>query len=259
MITLKNAEQIAKMRKAGHLLEKIVEQVCAAVMPGVTTKQLDRLTDSLTRSAGAIPSFLGYGKPPFPASLCASVDDAVVHGVPNDSPLREGSIVGLDFGLVLNGWQADMARTVAVGDIPASARRLMEITRQCFFEALKVCREGYRLGDIGHAVQTCAEGAGFSVVRALCGHGIGREMHEEPEVANVGLPGRGIRLRAGMTIAIEPMISAGAYDVVIDGWDVCTRDGSLSAHYENTVLITQGEPEILTMGALRPIDEKDSD
>lgn len=245
MITLKNVDQVARMRKAGHLLEEVLQAVCAAVAPGVTTKQLSELADRLIRKAGAVPSFLGYQG--FPDALCTSVDKVVVHGIPNDQPLREGSIVGLDCGLILDGWQSDMARTMPVGEVSAEAKRLMEVTKRCFFEALKVCRTGYRLGDIGHAVQQCAEAEGFSVVRALCGHGIGREMHEAPEVNNFGSPGHGLRLRQGMTLAIEPMINAGGYEVVIDGWDAYTRDGSLSAHYENTVLITNGAPEVLSM------------
>lgn len=250
MITLKNAQQIAKMRTAGHLLEDILAEVCAAVTPGVTTKHLDRIADQLIRQAGAVPSFFGYEG--FPASLCTSIDDAVVHGIPDDKPVKEGSIIGLDIGLVLDGWQADMARTMPVGAVSAETERLMRVTERCFFEALKVCREGNRLGDIGHAVQACAEAEGFSVVRALCGHGIGREMHEEPEVANYGEPGRGFRLRRGMTIAIEPMINAGSFDVRMNGWDVRTADGKPSAHYENTVLITDGDPEVLTMKAVEP-------
>ena len=245
MITLKNPVQIAKMREAGHLLEAIVEEVCAAVEPGVTTKHLSQLADRLIRKAGAVPSFLGYQG--FPDSLCTSVDKAVVHGIPDNKPLKESSIVGLDCGLVLDGWQSDMARTVGVGQISPEAQRLIDVTKQSFFEALKVCKPAFRIGDIGHAVQTYVESNGFSVVRALCGHGIGRAMHEDPEVNNFGAPGRGLRLRPGMTIAIEPMVNAGGWDVHIDDWDVFTSDGSLSAHYENTVLITDGEPEVLTI------------
>lgn len=248
MITIKNAEQIAKMRAAGHLLEDVLAEVCAAVAPGVTTMHLDQVADRLIRKAGATPSFYGYQG--FPASLCTSVDDAVVHGIPNDTPVQEGSIIGLDIGLILDGWQADMARTVPVGAIHEETERLIRVTERCFFEALKVCREGYRLGDIGHAVQACAEAEGFSVVRALCGHGIGRAMHEDPEVVNYGEPGRGFRLRPGMTLAIEPMINAGVFEVCVDGWDVRTRDGKPSAHYENTVLITNGDPEVLTIKAV---------
>lgn len=245
MITLKNRDQVAKMREAGHVLEEIVEALCAEVAPGVTTKHLSQMADRLIRKAGGVPSFLGYQG--FPDALCTSVDTAVVHGIPDGHPLREGSIIGLDCGLVLDGWQSDMARTVGVGTISADAQRLIDVTKQCFFEALKVCRAGNRLGDIGHAVQSYAEANGYSVVRALCGHGIGREMHEAPEVNNFGTPGRGIRLRQGMTIAIEPMINAGGWDVSINDWDVRTADGSLSAHYENTVLITDGDPEVLTI------------
>ncbi|MDR0897412.1 MAG: type I methionyl aminopeptidase [Oscillospiraceae bacterium] len=248
MITLKNAEQAAKMRRAGHLLEDVMTELCAAVAPGVTTLAIDRLAERLIRQNGAIPSFLGYEG--FPASVCTSLDDAVVHGFPEDKPLREGQILGLDCGLILDGWQSDMARTMPVGKISPEAERLIAVTRECFFRALAVCRPGYRLGDIGHAVQSHAEAAGYSVVRDLCGHGIGREMHEAPEVAMFGTPGHGIRLRPGMTIAIEPMINAGGWQVNINGWDARTRDGSLSAHYENTVLITAGDPEVLTMKAM---------
>ena len=249
MITLKNAEQIAKMREAGHLLNEVLMEVCKAVEPGVTTKHLDRIAERLIRQAGARPSFLGYEG--YPASLCTSVDDVVVHGFPDDKPLKEGSIVGLDIGLILNGWQSDMARTVCVGKVDEETGRLVEATKQSFFEGLKMCKPGYRLGDIGSAIQRYAESQGFSVVRALCGHGIGREMHEDPEVPNYGVPGHGVRLRPGMTIAIEPMINAGDYEVSIDGWHVATEDGSKSAHYENTVLITAGEPEILSMRGMR--------
>ncbi|HIT69761.1 MAG TPA: type I methionyl aminopeptidase [Candidatus Aphodomonas merdavium] len=245
MITLKNADQIAKMRRAGHLLDEVLTQVCAAVAPGVTTKQLDHLAEKLIRQAGAKPSFLGYQG--FPASLCTSVDSIVVHGFPDNHPLREGSIVGLDCGLILDGWQSDMARTVCVGNVSAQAKRLVEVTKQCFFEGLAFCKVGYRLGDVSNAIERCAHDAGYSVVRALCGHGIGRAMHEDPEVPNFGEAGHGVRLRPGMTLAIEPMINEGGWEVDIDGWHVVTEDGSLSAHYENTVLITAGEPEILSM------------
>jgi len=247
MITIKTDEQIAKMRKAGHLLSEVITEVCRAVKPGVTTRTLNDIADHLIRSAGAIPSFYQYNG--FPASLCTSVDDAVVHGVPTAAPLREGSIVGIDCGLILDGWHADMGRTMPVGRVSPAAARLIEITKQCFFEALTVCTEGMRLGDIGYAVQSLAERSGYSVVRALCGHGIGRAMHEEPQVGNTGVPGRGPRLKRGMTLAIEPMINAGGYEVRIDEWDVRTADGKLSAYYENTVLITGGLPEILTMKA----------
>jgi len=247
MILVKTEEQIAKMRKAGHLLFCVIQEVCQAVKPGVTTRHLNDIADHLIRKAGAIPSFYQYNG--FPASLCTSVDDAVVHGIPTSEPLLEGSIVGIDCGLILDGWHADMGRTMPVGRVSPAATRLIEITKQCFFEALAVCKEGKRLGDIGCAVQRMAESSGYSVVRALCGHGIGRAMHEEPQVSNTGVLGRGMRLKRGMTLAIEPMINAGGYEVLINGWDVRTADGSLSAYYENTVLITSGAPEVLTLKA----------
>ena len=247
MITIKTDEQVAKMRKAGHLLSEIIQEVCAAVKPGITTRQLNDFADHLIRKAGAVPSFYHYNG--FPASLCTSVDGAVVHGIPNDERLLEGSIVGIDCGLILDGWHADMGRTMPVGRVSLDAMRLIEITKQCFFDALAVCTEGKRLGDIGHVVQSLAESSGYSVVRAFCGHGIGRDMHEDPQVDNVGVQGRGIRLKSGMTLAIEPMINAGGFEVLINGWDVRTADGKLSAYYENTVLITDGAPEVLTMKA----------
>ena len=246
MITLKNAEQIAKMREAGHLLNEVLMEVCKAVEPGVTTKHLDHIAERLIRQAGARPSFLGYEG--YPASLCTSVDDVVVHGIPDDKPLKEGSIVGLDIGLILNGWQSDMARTVCVGNVSAETRRLVDVTKQSFFKGLAFCKPGYRLGDVGNAIQRYAEGEGYSVVRALCGHGIGREMHEDPEVPNFGRAGRGPRLCQGMTIAIEPMVNTNSPDNITlkDGWTVVTTDGSLSAHFENTIAITDGAPIILT-------------
>ncbi|MCL1965210.1 MAG: type I methionyl aminopeptidase [Firmicutes bacterium] len=248
MITLKTAEQAAKMRAAGHLLERVMEAVCSAALPGVTTGHLNKIADQMIRDAGAVPSSYGYKG--FPASICTSVNSVVVHGIPGDEPVLEGSIIGLDCTISLDGWQADMARTVAVGRISKEAERLIAVAERCFFEALAQCRVGNRLGDIGHAVQACAESEGFSVVRALCGHGIGRAMHEDPEVSNVGEAGRGMRLRPGMTLAVEPMINMGGYEVTVNGWDVKTLDGSLSAHYENTVLITHGAPEVLTMKAV---------
>lgn len=252
MIMLKNAEQVAKMRAAGHLLDEVLSQVCAAVEPGVTTKQLDHLAERLIRQAGAKPSFLGYEG--YPASLCTSVDEVVVHGFPDGKPLKAGSIVGLDCGLILDGWQSDMARTVFVGEVSEETKRLVEVTKQCFFKGLAQCKPGNRLGDVSQAIQKHAEDAGYSVVRALCGHGIGRAMHEDPEIPNYGEAGHGVRLRPGMTLAIEPMINAGAWEVSIDGWHVVTEDGSLSAHYENTVLITAGEPEILSMREMGKVE-----
>ena len=247
MITIKNAAQIAKMREAGAMLHEVLGQLRERVAPGVTTKELDRFAEKLIRSYGAIPSFLNYEG--YPASICASVDSQVVHGIPSDrTVLSEGQILSIDCGLILDGWQSDSALTVGVGTISAEAQRLIDVTQESFFAGLAMAREGNRVSDIGHAVQRYVEARGFSSVRALCGHGIGREMHEDPSVPNYGIPGHGIRLRRGMTICIEPMIAAGDYHVrtLQDGWTVVTSDGSLCSHYEHTILITDGEPELLS-------------
>ena len=248
MITIKNATQIAKMREAGAMLHEVLTQLKGRVEPGVTTKELDHFAEKLIRSFGAIPSFLNYEG--FPASICASVDSQVVHGIPSErTVLREGQIISIDCGLILDGWQSDSALTVGVGKISPEAQRLIDVTEESFFAALEVAREGNRVSDIGHAVQSYVESRGFSAVRALCGHGIGREMHEDPSVPNYGIPGHGVRLRRGMTICIEPMIAAGNYHVktLSDGWTVVTTDGSLCSHYEHTLLITDGEPELLSL------------
>ena len=248
MITIKNAAQIEKMRRAGAMLHEVLTQLSKKVEPGVTTKELDRFAEKLIRSFGAIPSFLNYEG--YPASICTSVDSQVVHGIPSqETVLREGQILSIDAGLILDGWQSDSALTVGVGAISDEAQRLIDVTQQSFFAALEVAREGNRISDIGHAVQQYVEERGFSAVRDLCGHGIGREMHEEPSVPNFGVPGHGVRLRKGMTICIEPMIAAGDYHVrtLRDGWTVVTRDGSLCSHYEHTILITDGEPELLSL------------
>lgn len=248
MITIKNTAQIAKMREAGAILHEVLEQLRRKIEPGITTKELDRFAEKLIRSYGAIPSFLNYEG--YPASICASVDSQVVHGIPSSSTvLKEGQILSIDSGLILDGWQSDSAFTVGVGEISAQAQRLIDVTEQSFFAALEVAREGFRISDIGHTVQQYVEQRGFSTVRALCGHGIGREMHEEPSVPNYGVPGHGVRLRRGMTICIEPMIAAGDYHVktLQDGWTVVTTDGSLCSHYEHTILITDGEPELLSL------------
>ena len=248
MITIKNASQIAKMREAGALLHEVLEQLKGKIEPGITTKELDRYAEKLIRGYGAVPSFLNYEG--YPASICASVDSQVVHGIPNESTvLREGQIISIDSGLILDGWQSDSAFTVGVGTVSPEAQRLIDVTEQSFFAALQVAREGYRISDIGHAVQQYVEEHGYSAVRDLCGHGIGREMHEDPSVPNYGAPGHGVRLRRGMTICIEPMIAAGGYNVktLRDGWTVVTTDGSLCSHYEHTILITDGEPELLSL------------
>jgi methionyl aminopeptidase len=252
MIGIKNPAQLQSMREAGALLREVLLAVRERVRPGVTTRQLDRLAEEMIRKRGAVPSFLHYDG--FPASLCTSPDDRVVHGIPGDEPLREGQILSIDGGLVLDGWQADSAFTVGVGEIAEEAQRLIQATERSFFQGIAQAREGNRVSDIGHAVQAYVEGFGYAPVRALCGHGIGREMHEDPEVPNYGPPGRGVRLRAGMTLAVEPMIAAGGWPVhqLADGWTMVTDDGSLCAHYEHTIAITAdgADPEILTLPGL---------
>ena len=248
MISLKNPDQIGKMRVAGALLYEVLQQVRAAVKPGVTTAQLNNLAEKLIRRSHAIPSFLNYEG--YPASICASVDDAVVHGIPSTKQvLREGQIISIDCGLILDGWQADSAFTVGVGEISAEAQKLIDVTEECFWRAARQAVAGNRLGDVGHACQELAESHGYGVIRDLTGHGIGREMHEDPPVYNYGIPGKGLRLRAGMTIAIEPMISAGDWRVTCDAdqWTYRTRDRSLCSHYEHTLAINEeGLPEVLT-------------
>ncbi len=247
MIVIRNALALERMRKAGALVYDTLMILKDAVKPGVTTLELDRLADKHIRKMGGVPSFLGYNG--FPASLCTSVNEHVVHGIPNDKPLLEGDIVGLDLGAIIEGYHGDSALTVPVGKVSEEALRLIRETERCFFHGAAMAVEGNRLSDIGHAVETHAASCGYGVVRALCGHGIGQEMHEDPQVNNFGQPGRGLRLKAGMTIAIEPMINQGTWDVDVssDGWVVRTKDRKLSSHYEHTVAIREhGPPELLT-------------
>ena len=246
MITIKSSEEICKMRKAGALLHEVLDQLKTMIEPGVTTAHLDQEAERLIRGAGAIPSFKGYEG--FPASICASVNDEVVHAFPTDKPLKEGSIVSIDCGLILDGWQSDSAFTAPVGKIDEEIARLIRVTEECFWLGAKQVREGNRLGDVSHAVQEHAEKNGYGVIRDLCGHGIGREMHEDPNVPNFGPAGRGVRLKPGMVIAIEPMIARGRWPIYVDdnGWTVITRDHSWCSHYEHTVAVTTGEPEILS-------------
>ncbi len=248
MIKIKTDAEIALMRESGKVTRDLLELIGKDIREGMTTKDLDRIAYDFIKSHGATPSFLGYGG--YPASICASVDDMVVHGIPSDDiVIKSGQIVSIDTGAILNGWQSDAARTFMVGDVSEEKRKLVEVTEQCFFKAIEHLRDGTPIGDIGYAVQTHAEANGYSVVRALVGHGIGREMHEDPSVPNFGKKGTGIRLKKGMTIAIEPMINAGVYQVnfLADGWGVATKDGKPSAHYENTVAITDNGVEILTL------------
>ncbi len=247
MITIKSAHQIEKMREACRITAGALELIEKHIKPGVSTAQLDEIAHKYILSEGAIPNFLHYEG--YPASICASVNDEVVHGIPNKHTiLREGDIISIDMGAMKDGYNGDAARTFAVGKISEEAQRLIDVTRQSFFEGVKHLKHGAKLGDVSYAIQSYVEDNGFSVVRDLVGHGIGQCLHEDPQVPNFGHKGRGVKLAAGMTIAIEPMVNAGDYDVCVldDDWTVVTSDGSLSAHYENTVLITKDGYEILT-------------
>ena len=248
MVTNKSEREIELMREAGRILAKIHEELGKTLAPGMSTKEIDRMCEDMIRSHGCVPSFLNYQG--FPASVCISINDEVVHGIPDKHRyLEEGDIVSLDTGVIWKGYQSDAARTHMIGEVSGEARKLVEVTRQSFFEGIKYAKAGNHLNDISKAIQEYAESFGFGVVRDLVGHGIGTEMHEAPEIPNFAQRRKGIRLVAGMTLAIEPMITAGRYDVVWedDGWTVVTEDGSLASHYENTILITDGEPEILSL------------
>ena len=248
MVTIKSEREIELMREAGRILAKIHEELGKTLAPGMSTKEIDRMCEDMIRSHGCVPSFLNYQG--FPASVCISINDEVVHGIPDKHRyLEEGDIVSLDTGVIWKGYQSDAARTHMIGEVSGEARKLVEVTQQSFFEGIKYAKAGNPLNDISKAIQEYAESFGFGVVRDLVGHGIGTEMHEAPEIPNFAQRRKGIRLAAGMTLAIEPMITAGRYDVVWedDGWTVVTEDGSLASHYENTILITDGEPEILSL------------
>lgn len=247
MIPIKNEREISVMRRACRITAAARALAGEMVRPGVTTREIDKAVHDFIVSQGATPSFLNYSG--YPASACISVNNTVIHGIPDGRVLKQGDIVSVDVGAKWGGFHGDCAATFACGEISPEAEKLIEVTRQSFFEGVKFARQGYRISDIGHAVQTYVEANGFSVVRAFIGHGVGENLHEEPEVPNYGKPGRGPRLIRGMTIAVEPMVNAGTFDVKVlkDGWTTVTADGKLSAHYENTVLITDGEPEILTV------------
>ena len=247
MIPIKTNEQLERMRVACRITALARKAAYDAVAPGVTTDDIDRIVRKTIEEAGAKPSFLGYGG--FPASACVSINDEVIHGIPSKKRVvRSGDIVKIDVGAYIGGFHGDCACTVPCGEVSEEAKRLIEVTRQSFYEGIKFAREGCRVSDISAAVQAYAQANGFSVVRSLVGHGVGRQLHESPEVPNFGRPGHGVRLQRGMTLAVEPMVNAGVYDVRVlsDGWTVKTKDGKLSAHYENTIAITDGEPEILT-------------
>jgi len=246
MITLKSAHEIELMRRAGKITAAARALAGEMVKPGVTTQEIDKAVFQFIRSQGAVPSFLNYNG--FPASACISVNDEVIHGIPGKRVLREGDIVSVDVGAYIGGFHGDCAATFACGDISPEAQRLIDVTRQSFFEGIRYAREGYRRSDISAAIQKYVEANGFSVVREYVGHGIGRQLHEDPSVPNFGEPGRGPRLLRGMTLAVEPMVNAGTAAIrnLSDGWTVVTNDGKYAAHYENTILITSGEPELLT-------------
>ena len=246
MITLKSSHEIEAMRRAGKITAAARAVARELVKPGVTTQQIVQAVDRFIKSQGAIPSFLNYNG--YPASVCVSVNDEIIHGIPGKRVLQEGDIVSVDVGAFIGGFHGDCAGTYPCGQVSDEALRLIRITQQSFFEGIKYAREGHRLSDISAAVQAYVEANGCTVVREYVGHGIGRHMHEPPEVPNYGKPGHGPRLLRGMTIAVEPMVNAGSAAIVqmSDGWTVKTADGKNAAHYENTVLITDGEPELLT-------------
>ena len=246
MITLKSSREAEMMRRAGKITAAARALARDMVKPGVTTQQIDEAVYKFIVSQGATPSFLNYGG--FPASACISVNDEVIHGIPGKRVLREGDIVSVDVGAYIGGFHGDCAGTYPCGQVSDEAMRLIRVTQQSFFEGLKFAKEGYRVSDIGAAVQAYVEAEGFSVVREFVGHGIGRKLHESPEVPNYGKPGHGPRLLRGMTLALEPMVNMGGVAIrqLSDGWTVKTADGKYAAHYENTLLITAGEPEILT-------------
>ncbi len=245
-IILKTEAEIQRMQRAGTLAAEALREVVSAVRPGVRGADLDAIAERFIRERGATPSFKGYRG--FPASICVSVNDEVVHGIPNARPLAVGSIVSIDLGAIVDGVHGDVAVTVPVGQIAPSLQRLLQVTREALYRGIEQVRSGKRLGDVGAAIQRYVEAAGLSVVRDFAGHGIGRALHEEPQIPNFGEPGTGTQLREGMTLAIEPMVNAGGYEVMMDddGWTVRTRDGQASAHFEHTVAVTANGPLILT-------------
>ena len=247
MISVKNEREIEVMRRACKITAAARALAGEMVRPGVTTKQIDKAVHDYIVSQGAKPTFLGYGG--FPASVCISVNEVVIHGIPGHRVLKEGDIVSIDVGAQWGGFTGDCAATFACGKISAQAQKLITVTEQSFYEGIKFARQGCRISDIGHAVQTYVESHGFGVVRAFVGHGVGEHLHEEPEIPNFGAPGRGPRMVKGMTLAVEPMVTEGTYEVRVlkDKWTTVTADGLLAAHYENSILITDGEPEILTV------------
>jgi methionyl aminopeptidase len=243
----RSAEQLRRMRAAGRVVAEMHATIREALRPGVTTAELDAIGREVLDSRGATSNFLGYHG--YPAVICASPNDVIVHGIPGPRVLEDGDIISIDCGAVIDGWHGDAAFTAPVGEVSPEAARLIDVTRDSLYAGIAQMRDGNRMGDVGAAVQGTAEAAGFSVVREYVGHGIGTAMHEKPDVPNVGVPRKGTRIKAGMTLAIEPMVNVGDPDTFLtdDGWTVVTADGSWSAHWEHTVLVTDGEPEILTL------------
>lgn len=247
-VSIKSAREIELMREAGRILAMVHDELGNAIKPGMSTKEVDTIGEQLIRKYNCIPSFLNYNG--YPASICVSVNDEVVHGIPNKNRiLRDGDIVSLDAGVIYKGYHSDSARTIAVGTISPEAQKLIDVTKQSFFEGIKMAKAGNHLYDISAAIDAYVSQFGYGIVRDLVGHGIGSKLHEDPQIPNFAQRRRGLKLEAGMTLAIEPMINIGRADVewLDDDWTVVTEDGSLSAHYENTILITDGEPEILSM------------
>lgn len=253
-VEIKNADEIAIMRDAGRIVSEILDELARAVEPGVSTWELERLAEDLIYKKGAKPAFKGYGPShsPFPCCLCASVNEEVVHGIPSKKrKLVEGDLMKLDFGVQFRGYFGDSARTIPVGKVSAEAERLLTVTRESLFKGIEAAVSGNRIGDVGHAIQVHAEAAGFSVVRDFVGHGIGKKLHEAPQVPNFGAPGTGMRLRPGIVLALEPMVNAGTHKVRVlsDAWTAVTDDRKLSAHFEHTIVVRDGPPEILTKPA----------
>jgi methionyl aminopeptidase len=253
VIVRKSAQELDQMARAGAIVSDTLALLAENIRPGTTTAELDRLADEFIRSRGGVPTFKGYRGPyPYPASICTSPNEVVVHGIPSEYVLGEGDVLSVDVGVTLDGFVADSAYTFPVGDIDAEGERLLDACKAALHAGIDQARAGGKLTDISHAVQRATEEAGFSVVRSLVGHGVGREMHEDPQIPNYGDPGRGPTLAPGMTLAIEPMITAGGHEVVVrpDRWTIATADGSLSAHFEHTVAVTEEGPRILTAAAV---------
>ena len=255
MVTIKSKKEIELMREACNIVALTHQAIEQAIKPGISTAELDKIAENTMKKYGAISAEKGYnpgikGVPPYPAATCISVNDEVIHGIPSAKRiLKDGDIVSVDLVALKNGYNGDAARTYFVGNVSKDAKRLVEVTKQAFFEGIKYAKKGNRIGDISHAIGEYVKSQGYSVVREFEGHGIGKDMHEEPEIPNYGKAGRGIRLEPGMTLAVEPMVIQGKPNILEleDGWTIITEDGSLAAHYENTILITENEPEVLTM------------